>query len=73
MFEIGHLQGLSRCSVCSPPYAFFVIVTAEMLGDLMRQAGATAIWPVVAGGMAWVLSRKFGGQPHTPRLRSEGA
>ena len=57
----------------APIIAFVVVVTAEILGDLMARAGATAIWPVVAGAMAWVLLRKFGGQPHTSRLRSEGA
>jgi hypothetical protein len=57
----------------TPIIAFAVVVTAEMLGDLMRQAGATVIWPVVAGAMAWVLLCKFGGQPQTSRLSSEGA
>ena len=57
----------------APIIAFVVVVTAEMLGDLLARAGATAIWPVVAGAMAWVLSRKFGGWPQTSRLRSEGA
>src|SRR5271156_5838036 len=57
----------------APIIAFFVVVSAEMLGDLVRQVGATAIWPAVAGAMAWFLLRKFGGQPHTSRLSSEGA
>jgi hypothetical protein len=57
----------------APIIAFVAVVTVEMLGDLMARAGATAIWPVVAGAMAWVLFRKFGGQLHTSRLRSEGA
>ena len=47
----------------APIMAFVVVVTMEMLGDLMARAGATAIWPVVAGAMAWVLLRKFGGSP----------
>jgi hypothetical protein len=46
---------------------------AEMLGDLAARAGAPAIWPVVAGAMAWVLLRKFGGQTQTSRLGSEEA
>jgi len=41
-----------------------VLVTIEMLGDWMARAGATAIWPAVAGAMAWVLLRKFGGSPY---------
>jgi hypothetical protein len=57
----------------APIIAFALVVTVEMLADLMARAGANAIWPVVAGGMAWVLLRKFGGQPETSRLRSEGA
>jgi hypothetical protein len=60
-------------SLLAPIIGFAVVVTVEMLGDLMAQAGATAIWPVVAGAMAWVLLRKFGGQPNTSGLRSEGA
>lgn len=50
-------------SLLAPIIAFVVVVMVEMLGDLMAQAGATAIWPGVAGVMAWVLSRKFGEQP----------
>jgi hypothetical protein len=57
----------------APIIAFFVVVTAEMLGDVTSRAGPTAIWPALAGAMAWVLFRKFGGQPQTSRLRSEGA
>ena len=57
-------------SLLAPVIAFVLVVTVEMLGDLMAQAGTTAIWPAVAGAMAWVLLRKFGGQLHTSRLRS---
>jgi hypothetical protein len=57
----------------APIIAFAVVVAAEMLGDLMARVGAPAIWPAVAGVMAWVLLRKFGGQSATSRLRSEGA
>jgi hypothetical protein len=45
----------------APIIAFAVVVAVEMLGDLMARAGSTAIWPAVAGAMAWVLLRKFGG------------
>ena len=48
----------------APIIAFIVLVTIEMLGDWMARAGATAIWPAVAGAMAWVLLRKFGGSPY---------
>ena len=57
----------------APIIAFVVVITVEMLGDVMARAGATAIWPVLAVGMGWVLLRKFGGQPDTSRLRSGGA
>ena len=57
----------------APIIAFVVVVTLEMLGDLMARAGPTVIWPAVAGAMAWVLLRKFGGQTQTSRLGSEGA
>jgi hypothetical protein len=57
----------------APIIAFVVVVTGEMLGDLVARAGAPAIWAVVAGAMAWVLLRKIRGQPHTSQLRSEGA
>jgi hypothetical protein len=57
----------------APIIAFFVVITMEMLGDVTARAGATAIWPIVAGAMAWVLLRKFGGQPQTSRFKSEEA
>jgi hypothetical protein len=47
----------------APIIAFALVVTVEMLGDLMARAGPTAVWPAVAGAMAWVLLRKFGGSP----------
>lgn len=57
----------------APIIPFVVVAIAEMLGDLVARAGAPAIWPAVAGAMAWVLLHKFGGQTHSSRLRSEGA
>ena len=57
----------------APIIAFAVVVTAEMLTDLMAKMGASAVWPVAAGAMGWVLLRKYWGQPHTSKLRSEGA
>jgi hypothetical protein len=47
----------------APIIAFVVVVTAEILGGLVARAGATAIWPVVAGGMAWVLLQSSAGSP----------
>jgi len=56
-----------------PVIAFVIFLTVEMLTDLVTKVGATAIWPVAAGAMGWVLLRKYGGQPHTSQLTSEGA
>jgi len=56
-----------------PIIAFAMVMTVEMLTDLVTKVGATAVWPVAAGAMGWVLLRKYGGRPHTSQLRSEGA
>ena len=56
-----------------PIIAVLVVISAEMLIDVVTRAGATVFWPVVAGAVAWVLFRKFEGQSHRPQLRSEGA
>jgi hypothetical protein len=56
-----------------PVIAFVMIVTAEMVTDLVTRLGATAIWPLAAFAVGWVLLRKFGGQTKTSQLRSEGA
>jgi len=61
------------CLNLAPVIGFAVVVAAEMLIDLLAKAGATAVWPVAAGAMGWVLLRKYGWQSHTSRLRSEGA
>jgi hypothetical protein len=55
----------------APIMGLVVVAAVEMVGDLAAQAGAPAIWPVVAGAMGWVLLRKLAGQ--ASRLRSEGA
>jgi hypothetical protein len=56
-----------------PIIAFVMIMTVEILTDFVAKVGATAVWPLAAGAMGWVLLRKYGGQPRTTRLRSEGA
>jgi hypothetical protein len=50
-----------------------MIITVEMLTDLVTKVGATGTWLVAAGAMGWVLLRKYWGKPHTSQLRSEGA
>jgi hypothetical protein len=57
----------------APVITFAMVFTLEMLTDLVTKLGGTAVWPVVAGAMGWVLLRKYGWQPRTSQLRSEGA
>ena len=57
----------------APIIGFSVVVTTEMLTDLVARLGAPAIWPVVAAAVGWVLLRKYGWQARLPQLRSEGA
>ena len=64
---------VSVLCLLAPIIAFFVIVSGEMLGDMIARAGPTAIWPAAAGAMAWALLRKFGWQPRISRFRSGGA
>jgi hypothetical protein len=57
----------------APIIAFAIVITVEMLTDLVTKVGATAVWPVAAGAMGWVLLRKYTAQPHPRQLRSEEA
>jgi uncharacterized protein (TIGR03382 family) len=59
--------------LCGPIIAFVIVITMEMLTDLVTEVGATAVWPVAVAALGWVLLRKYAGQPHTSQLRSEGA
>ena len=42
-----------------PVVAFLVVITAEMLTDLLMVGGTSAVCAVVAGGIGLVLSRKY--------------
>ena len=64
---------LAALILSAPVIAFVMVVTVEMLTDLMAKMGATAVWPVAAAAVGWVLLRKYGWQRWTSRLRSEGA
>jgi hypothetical protein len=64
---------LAALILSAPVIAFVMVVTVEMLTDLMAKMGATAVWPVAGAAVAWVLLRKYRWQPWTSRLRSEGA
>jgi hypothetical protein len=57
----------------APIIGFAVVVAAEILTDLLAKVGGTAVWPVAAGAVGVVLLRKYGWQPRTSQLRSEGA
>jgi len=70
----GGGQGpIAALILCGPIIALVMIITVEMLTDLVTKVGATGIWLVAAGAMGWVLLRKYWGKPHTSQLRSEGA
>jgi hypothetical protein len=64
---------LAALILSAPVIAFVMVVTAEMVTDLVTKIGAPAVWPVAAAAAGLVLLRKYGWQPWTSRLRSEGA
>ena len=47
----------------SPVIAFLIAIAAEMLIDLLTVGGTSAVFAVAAGGIGWVLSRKFWRRP----------
>jgi hypothetical protein len=49
------------------------VMTAEILSDVLTNAGASAVWPVGACALLWLVLRKFGWQPNAHQLGSEGA
>ena len=50
-----------------PVVAFLVVITAEMLTDLLMVGGASAVCAVAAGGIGLVLCRKFWRRPEVVR------
>ena len=46
-----------------PVVTFLVVITAEMLTDLLMVGGTSAVCTVVAGSIGLVLSRKFWWHP----------
>jgi len=52
----------------APVIGFAVVVTAEMLTDLVTKVGALAVWPVAAAAVGLVLLRKYGWQLRTSQL-----
>ena len=63
---------LAALILLAPVIGFAVIVAAEMLTDLLAKLGRPVVWPVAAAAVGLVLLRKYGWQPRTPQLRSEG-
>ena len=55
----------------APIIGFAVVVTAEMLTDVLAKMG-NAAWPVAAGGIGLVLLRKYGWVPRISQLRAGG-
>ena len=43
----------------SPMLAFLMIIAAEMLIDLLMEAGKTAVCAIGIGGVGWALFRRF--------------
>ena len=66
-------MAMAALILSAPIIAFVMVITVEMLTDLVTKVGATAVWPVAAGAMGWVLLREYTGQPHPRQLRSEEA
>ena len=76
---MSSLPSWAQCSIIaasvllSPALAFLMVIAAELVIDFAMEVGAAAVCVVAAGAVGWVLLRKYGGQPHTSQLRSEGA
>jgi hypothetical protein len=64
---------LAALILLAPIIGFALVITAEMLTDLVTKLGGPAVWPIAAGAMGWVLLRKYGWQSHTSQLRSGAA
>ena len=47
----------------SPVFAFLLIIAAEMLIDLLMEAGTTPVSAIAIGGVGWVLFRRILSQP----------
>jgi len=65
--------GMAVLILLAPIIGFAVVLSAEMLTDLVAKLGASAVWPVAAAAVGWGLLRKYGWQPRSSQLRSGGA
>ncbi len=62
--------GTAALILFAPIIGFVVVVTAEMIIDVVARLGPPVVWPVAAAALGWVMLRKFGWQPRTSALRS---
>jgi hypothetical protein len=49
-------------TLLSPIFAFLMVISAEILIDLLIEAGTTAVCAVAVGAVGWVLFRKISSQ-----------
>jgi protein-S-isoprenylcysteine O-methyltransferase Ste14 len=54
---------IAALMVLSPVVALLMVITAEMLIDLVIEAGAAAVCTVTAGVIGWVLFRRMSSHP----------
>jgi len=45
--------------LASPVLAFLMIIAAEMVIDLLMEAGTTAVCTIAVGAVGWLLVRRF--------------
>jgi hypothetical protein len=65
--------GMAALILLAPIIGFAVVVTAEMLTDLVAKLGAPVVMPVAAGAVGLVLLRKYRWLARTSQLRSGAA
>jgi O-antigen/teichoic acid export membrane protein len=56
-----------------PIIAFFVVIAAEMLTDVLTKEGMSAVCIVAAGAIGWSVFRSYRPQPDRSQLGSEEA
>jgi hypothetical protein len=66
-------SAITALILLGPILAFFVIIAAEMLTDMLTKEGVTTLYIFAAGAIVWGLIRKYGPQPGGSQLGSEEA
>jgi hypothetical protein len=61
------VSAVSALILLSPIMAFLIVISAEMLIDVVMEARVTAICAVAAGAMGWLLLRKHWPSPEVAR------